>query len=518
MEFNPQSNRPLVRIGILQSEKKMSFSAHGPFRMQDLSGVFKLRGEPGQQYDVSILSNKPAIIQPMIRLGIRYQEEDAQALANQWKEHDLPIQIVRTGENIRISESEYLDNREYWILASGFDSLEEAENTRRELPDFGSYQAVLIHEVSASGKILIEGNEFEQGVRLVPVEKSEFSFKLNNVRVGIGFHWDHRESQNLEGILEFRIDKKGLLTAVNVLDIERYLASVNSSEMVPDCSPEFLKAQTIAARCTVFATAGKHHYGEPFDLCADDHCQCFHGAGAIQKKSLQAALETRGQVLVHDGRVCDTRYAKICAGVGESYQNVWDNRHLEYLDKFHDSTNASTVHQTLENEEKLHTFIDSTPKVFCNPKAYPVPEYLNYGHDYFRWNVEYLPDELGEIVARKLGRDLGAIRDIIPQKRGFSGRMIYARIVGDLGESVVGKELEIRRVLSKSHLYSACFYVEKEVAASGKTEKLILRGGGWGHGVGICQVGAAVMAEQGFTCEEILNHYYKSTELKKIYD
>lgn len=517
MEFNYQKEQPFVRVGMLQHEKQASFTAHVPFDVFNMEGTKIFRGEAGKRYEVSILDSKPARIQPMIRLAICYRIEEAERKIQEWDTFRLNLHTLRVGENVQIGRNEYIDNREYWVLATGFSSVEEAEEQRRKLPDFGSYRIVHIPEVPAGGKLKVGEHTLINGVRLVPAEEARYAFTLHNVRVGIGFHWDHREDQVLENILEFHIDKNGLITAVNVVDIEHYLAGVNSSEMTPDCHLEFLKAQTVVARCTVFATAGKHHYGDPFDLCGDDHCQRYWGAGPVQPRSLQAASDTEGYLLLSDGRVCDTRYAKVCGGIGEAYRNVWDDRDVPYLTVYYDGPAQNPSFQTVESEKRIRPFIHSSPDVYCNPEVHAVPSYLDYAHEYFRWQVEYKPDELGEIVREKLGRDLGPVLDIQPVKRGPSGRLIYAKIVGEKGEALLGKELEIRRVLSRSHLYSSCFYVEKELDKKGRTKKLKLHGGGWGHGVGLCQVGAAVMAEEGYTCEEILSHYYRGAEYRKVY-
>ncbi len=518
MEFDFQTKRPLVKIGVLQFEKKMSFSSHVSFRVEDISGKVLASGEKNRKYKAMVLNTTPIASQIKIRLAICYEQEEAQKVAEDWQGKNFEIHIERVGQKIQITADKFIDNREYWVLTGEFESLEAADQFRRNLPDFGSYQIIQIAENKISGTISFAGKTINDGIRIVPLEDSRLHFTLDNVRVGIGFHWDHYESQDLEGILEFHIDKKGLLTAVNMLDIEKYLASVNSSEMTPDCNLEFLKAQTVVARCTVFATSGKHHFGDPFDLCADDHCQCFHGAGAIHEKSLQASVQTNGEILQHEGRVCDTRYAKICAGIGESYKNVWDNRHLKYLDKFVDSKNGKNLNESLDNEKNNRTFIQSSPDVFCNPDYYQIPKYLEYAHDYFRWEAAYSPEELGKIVAMKLGKNLGLIEDVIPLQRGDSGRIIYAKVKGELGETVIGKELEIRNVLSKSHLYSSCFYVEKEMDLNGNLNKIRLIGAGWGHGVGICQVGAAVMGEEGYKYNEILDHYYQNTKLSTLYN
>lgn len=516
MEFDYKTERPLVRIGSLQSEERIHFTTHSAFDAVDLSGNMIMSGKAGETFEVTIGKSKPAEIKPMIRLAIAYHHEEAEQQVKKWEKEGLNIQLIRVGENSQISKNETIDNREYWILASGFSTRDEAEKQRRELDDFGSYQLFMIPEKPAEGTLMLQGQEVQSGFRLIPQDNNPLPFTLHDVRVGIGFHWDHREDQRMENILEFQIDKKGLITAINVLDIENYLASVNSSEMVAECSLEFLKAQTTVARCTVFATANKHHYGDPFDLCADDHCQCFHGSGAIQARSIRAAKETEGQVLLFDQRICDTRYAKVCGGIGETYRNVWDDRHLPYLDQFYDGPDQRDSYQPVDSEDKIRPFIASSPPVFCNPEKHKMPAYLDYAEQYFRWQITYSPEELGKIVAEKHA-NLGPILDILPLKRGSSGRLIYVKLVGENGEATIGKELEIRRVLSKSHLYSSCFYVDKKTGVDGKTTQLTVHGAGWGHGVGLCQVGAAVMGEEGYTDQQILKHYYDAAELKKIY-
>lgn len=529
MEFNQVTDSPRVRIGVLQHEDEMTFKATGGFVGFDLSGKKVFEGKKEYAYKITHDTSDEGEIRYAVRMHIRRSEREADERIGEWRSSGVETTKLQVGQKIPLGGGKVYDNREFWILSGTFVSENEAEAHRRSLPDFGGMKVVPVITRPARGDLHLEGLVIKGGIRLVPAHKS-VRFILDNIRVGIGFHWDHRESQEYEEDLAFYIDRYGKITAVNILDLETYLSAVNSSEMVPDCSAEFLKSQTIVARSTVFATAGKHHFGDPFDLCADDHCQCFHGSAAIEARSAEAGRLTRGEVLIYEDRVCDARYAKVCGGVGESYQNVWDDQHVPYLTKFYDGPETPESLPDLTEETNVRAFLEAPPGVFCNPEAYPLPDYLREAHRHFDWQVEYMPEESGfrwevrytpeeleAVVEEKAHFGLGAIKDIVPLERGESGRLIYAKLIGESGEKIIGKELEIRRVLSKSHLYSSLFVVDKEMNARGELQAFVLKGGGWGHGVGLCQVGAEIMGEQGYPYDQILYHYYPGSRLKHLY-
>ncbi|MDZ7262586.1 MAG: SpoIID/LytB domain-containing protein, partial [candidate division KSB1 bacterium] len=207
---------------------------------------------------------------------------------------------------------------------------------------------------------------------------------------------------------------------------------------------------------------------------------------------------------------------KICGGIRESYENVWENIKIPYLQAGIDGDPAQ-VDYPLDTEEKVRQYIDTSPKVYCNTGIYPLPPKLDFSKNLFRWEMRYTRQQLEQIIRRKTGEDLGELLDIRPVARGHSGRLIFIELVGTKKTLKVGKELEIRRVLSDSHLYSSCFYVDKQLDSRGSVATFVLKGAGWGHGVGLCQVGATTMASQGFSYKEILNHYYKGTDLIKLY-
>lgn len=530
MEIDQKTGALLIRIGVLQHEEEMTFKATRSFLGYDLENNKIFEGKEGHSYKITHKTRDPGEIKYAVRMNIRVEESEADERIKYWESREVRASKLRVGDKIPLGNGQVYDNREFWILSRTFDSEKAADDYRRTLPDFGGMKVVPIITHAASGQLFLEGISVKDGLRLV-LDDPSGRFLLDNIHVGIGFHWDHRETQEYEGNLAFHIDRYGKITAVNILDLETYLSAVNSSEMVPNCSMEFLKSQTIVARNTVFATTGKHHFGDPFDLCADDHCQCFHGSAAIEDRSREAAALTRGEVLMYRDQVCDARYAKVCGGIGESYENVWDDQKIPYLTKFYDGADAPAQLPDLRQEDTVREFIESSPKVFCNPDAFQLPDYLREAHEHFNWQVGYMPEksgfrwevrftpeELGQIVEEKTGWGLGAILDIQPLERGDSGRLIYAKLLGQNGEKIIGKELEIRGVLSKTHLFSSMFVVDREVDTDGNIKAIRLKGGGWGHGVGLCQVGAEIMGEQGYSYDEILYHYYPGSKLKKLYE
>ncbi len=380
------------------------------------------------------------------------------------------------------------------------------------------------------------------------------TFTLHDVTIGISFHWERNENQTFQGNLALLLRDDGTITAINEISVEEYLASVISSEMSAEAPAELLKAHAITSRSWLVAMLEREKkksgsrlpqhgmqreienhstvYGELirwydredhdlFDVCADDHCQRYQGITKIISKSAGEAIdETRGMFIVYDNEICDARFYKSCGGLSEEFQNTWEDVHIPYLTCVADlpaGRQGSPVHHPhIRTESDAERWILSSPDAYCNTTDGNIlrqilPSFDQETTDFFRWKVEYTCEELSEIVLTKSGIDFGEIKNLVPVQRGPSGRLIKLRIEGTKKTLVIGKELEIRRWLSKSHLYSSAFIVRKE------SDKFILIGAGWGHGVGLCQIGAAVMAAKGFKAEEIVKHYFRGVELKKLY-
>lgn len=373
-------------------------------------------------------------------------------------------------------------------------------------------------------------HEITRPMALHPRNSADTAFAVEDVTIGIGFHWQRNERQIFRGGLRVISNATGL-TLINDVGIEDYVTSVISSEMSAHCPLELLKAHAVISRSWLLHP--KQHpenwgqgnvqqvrpgeiirwYGREahrlFDVCADDHCQRYQGiTKAFTPAAARAAGETEGEAVTHEGTVCDARFSKCCGGITEAYRAAWDDRDVPYLVSLYDGA-------TKEPRFRAESWISGDPPAYCNTHALALLSQLLPGFDqetldFYRWTVTLSGEEIRGFVRDKLGVDLGTVRDLEPLERGASGRIIRLRIVGDAQALVVGKELEIRRALSASHLYSSAFVVSRE------GDRFTLRGAGWGHGVGLCQIGAAVMASQGRSYREILAHYYPGTELKSF--
>lgn len=399
--------------------------------------------------------------------------------------------------------------------------------------------------VTAKSRVSIEGNSLQyngtvsEELAFLPTA-DDCRFVLYDVLIGVNFHWQRRENQTFKGELRFIVEN-GQVRAINRLFIEDYLVSVISSEMSATSSLEFLKAHTVISRSWLYAqlhrkervqaaVLGRETPDEVvrwyaredhtlFDLCADDHCQRYQGLTRAINPNVQAAVKaTENLVLKYDGEVCDARFSKCCGGATERFSACWEDVDYEYLQAFRDTPHKEPL-PPLETEEGARAWIESTPYAFCSSVA---PEVLsqvlnNYDretNDFYRWQVEYSQEELSRLVAERSGIDFGLIEELQPVERGASGRLVKLRIVGSRAVRVVGKELEIRRWLSPTHLYSSAFVVDK-IERQG-TICFLLKGAGWGHGVGLCQIGAAVMGERGCSYEDILRHYYPGALLAPV--
>lgn len=334
------------------------------------------------------------------------------------------------------------------------------------------------------------------------------TFTLHGVVIGRQFHWQQIENQTFAGALRIVHDGDELV-AINDVELEEYLASVISSEMSAEAPTELLKAHAIIARSWVLAQRGVHRL---FDVCADDHCQRYQGLTRIATPAVRQAVEdTRGIVLTCDGRLCDARYSKCCGGMTERFSTCWAGEDVPYLQAVRDQDTPGEL-PDLTTEEDARRWILNSPPSFCDARAASVFTRIVNRFDQpttqaYRWQVNYTREQLSNIIERKTHLGLGTILHLEPLRRGPSGRISRLRIVGEQGTEDIGKELEIRRALSPTHLLSSAFVVQETPAG------FTLHGAGWGHGVGLCQIGAAMMALDGYDHRQILAHYYPNTYL-----
>ncbi len=411
-----------------------------------------------------------------------------------------------------------------------------------------------------NGHILWQGHSYDE-LLFEPLHEESDAFELLDVTIGINFHWERKENQRFIGALKIIVENKKL-TGINVIHVENYLTSVISSEMSATASLELLKAHAVISRSWLLAGLSLPHSKNReessttseeapvplssaslstqkaeneimirwyerdthihFDVCADDHCQRYQGITRSSTEIVKQAISTtRGQVLMSEGSICDARFSKCCGGAFEEFQYCWEDIKHPYLSKQRDSK-AVTHLPDLRIEAEAERWIRTSPEAFCNTKDKKVLSQVlnNYDQettDFYRWKVEYRQKELSELILKRSGIDCGQILDLVPVERGTSGRLVKLKIIGTKRTVTIGKELEIRRTLSPSHLYSSAFIIDKADTINGIPERFILTGAGWGHGVGLCQIGAAVMGEQGYTYDTILLHYYIGATIDKLY-
>ena len=378
---------------------------------------------------------------------------------------------------------------------------------------------------------------------------SDSFFELKDVTIGINFHWEQKENQRFRGGLKILPDG-GKVCCISLVPLEEYLKSVISSEMSAMSSPELLKAHAVISRSWLLAQiektkqlleAPKEYRTEfvsndeivrwydredhtLFDVCADDHCQRYQGITKIfSEKAIEAVEKTWGEVLISERKICDARFSKCCGGVSESFENAWEPEHHSYLVSIIDNPVAPEGFALdLKDEANAEKWIRSMPPAFCNTSdkkilSQVLPGFDQATTDFFRWKVEYSQQELSVLIKKRSGIDFGEIICLEPLQRGDSGRIVKLKIMGTKRTLTVGKELEIRKWLSESHLYSSAFVVDSVGPANGIPQKITLAGAGWGHGVGLCQIGAALMAEKGYSYRQILAHYYHNTGVEDLY-
>lgn len=407
--------------------------------------------------------------------------------------------------------------------------------------------------VYRKGKICWQEKEYDE-LSFTPQQDTSSFFELQDVTIGINFHWERKEVQRFKGELKIIVEDDRL-TAINIIPIEDYLTNVISSEMSATASLELLKAHAVISRSWLLnklkVANGKlkvimhpdntanfelstlpsqlikwydHEAHKNFDVCADDHCQRYQGITRTSTpQAIEAVFATRGEVLMYEGEICDARFSKCCGGAFEEFQNCWENVKHPYLIGQRDSKTETRL-PDLTKEVEADKWIRTSPAAFCNTHNKQVLSQVlnNYDQettDFYRWRVCYSQQELSELIHKRSGIEFGKIIDLIPVERGTSGRLVRLKIVGTLRTLIIGKELEIRRTLSSSHLYSSAFVVDKEYKEDEKEipSRFILTGSGWGHGVGLCQIGAAVMGEQGYKYKEILSHYYPGSAIEQQY-
>lgn len=430
----------------------------------------------------------------------------------------LRVGIILPEDLINLIEIELPQTIEYQFISDD----QAAHPQRTNKPKF---------EYSAN-KIILNKTKDADFWRIEPKQQydmgPEQGIKVKNVVAGRGFHWEKPIDVFLPGSLEIGIYDNNLIL-VNELPLEEYLMCVATSEMGAECPPALIESQTIAARSWMLANIEQKHIKMGMDVCNDDCCQRYQGSGNLTAQSISGARNTSGQVLLYKDKICDARYSKSCGGMMETFHTIWPGNNPEYLQNIPDAP-VGFAHSALplSNEKRVKEWIDSTPETFCSSKTIresTLKKYLGSVDEegtYFRWQIKYGQKELCDLLNQKLNLAATVISECKPVQRGGSGRLSQLEIIFQNSQNqkktfMLDSEYKIRQTFHKGFLYSSCFYIIPGTDHEGYPENFVLKGAGWGHGVGYCQIGALGMALKGYTTEQIVAHYYPGSVLKRIY-
>ena len=513
--------QPQIRVGILEGRRQVEFVSRDGFTIRNYDGSFVARGVKGQRWRVVVLDGRRAPLRYRLLVRTSRDESVAARVAADLTASGLPAVYQKVRKRLPPA---YLGRNVppvyRVVLEQSFADSASAAAFQQDLQSRLETSILVEPTAAPKGRLILTNLEdprqrFESSQ---PIRISASYVAIPDVEFGTGYHWASSEVRAYGGMLEFLLDKDARITVVNLLPFERYLAGVVPSEMPQGFPMEALKAQAVAARTEALSNLGVHHLDDPYDVDDDVHCQVYGGVGKEAPSTTQAVLETRGLVMTYKGRLINAVYSAVCGGHTEDNENVWPGDPLPYLRGVLDAdASVKSLPNALRDEATVRRWIESYPDVYCNTVTRPVPPALEYTKKYFRWEVRYSRSELEEILRQKTGRSVGQLLDLVPLERGVSGRIIRLRIVGTDTNFVLQRELTIRRSLSPNTLYSAAFVVDKELGPDGQIETFVLKGAGWGHGVGMCQTGAAGMALAGKSFDEILRHYYSGIELEKVY-
>lgn len=516
---------PIVRIGLMEEYDRIDFSIEGDYEIQTLSGD-PIKGGITPDYLWHVVpdrTNEARAVYSILTTAFA-KRDPADKLRRALSQKNFPARVLDVGEEIIINSRVVANNIKYRVLIGRYATEREA---RKSIDPFKEeYAPRVVRQIikAASGTVELLTDDYndsriiKNGFRLVP-KTPESLVNMLDVREGTGFHWEREVDRSYPGIIEVRVDHRGLLMVLSELPLEQYLKGVVPAEMPASYPLEALKAQAVAARSEVLSKIGLKHPNDPFDLCAHVHCQAYAGCTYYHERANEAVDQTRGQVLMIDGRVAEAVYSACCGGHTEDKLNVWNPPDAAHLKGDWDIEKDSDIEKLdLTREPDVEKWVNMSPDVWCNPKTHDnLPDILQRAEENFRWEIIYSRRELEEIIRRKSGEDIGILMGIIPLARGNSGRLMEIEIQGSTKNLRIQRELNIRNVLSPKYLKSACFTIGVEEGEDGRPINFRLRGAGWGHGVGMCQVGAGVMGSEKKNFKTILTHYYPGTTIEKVY-
>jgi SpoIID/LytB domain protein len=518
-------SQPILRIGFMEGYEKLDFRVSGEFNLTDLNGEPIFSSVTSHLKWRSLLEevHGATFIYSVLVTACR-EEAEAAELVERLRRFHPQVRMQRLGGQLVIAGQMINENTKYRILAGAFETEAEAKKLMQKFIEEYAPRVIREKVKEPTGKIEVYDAEYdyssmiEDGFRIVPASDATTT-TLYGVKVGSGFNWESMADRTYKGIVEVRVGNDAQLCAISEIPIDQYLKGVVPAEMPSGYPLEALKSQAVAARSEVLAKLGTKHTNDPFDFCANVHCQVYSGTTNEAESTNEAVASSRGEILYYEDRICDAVYSAVCGGHTEHKQNVWNPPEEPYLQGIYDTdTDKKDLPKlNLSKEKDVRKWIADRPNVFCSLSRDNLPKILAYSKKYFRWEVSYSRKQLEEIIKNRTGEDIGTLYDIILLQRGVSGRLIEIEVLGSRKNLRIKKELNIRRALSPTYLRSGCFVIDIEMGEIGTPLAFTFRGAGWGHGVGMCQIGAAVMALDKFKYRDILSHYYTGSEIRNVY-
>ncbi len=503
--------QPRVKIAVVSGQNRLLIGSDSAMQIAGVLNDSHVLSSGS--IEIEIDKAEPAPLEEWLWCGKYFRKEEAANHCVKLASKGIESRLWEVGLNPVKGE---WSHREYRLLVrlhdEAADKRELLHNIEEVFPEIVPVEIQLPTERPSFIINLKDSSGRETRIEKAFSLNADSPLQILEAPVGEGFHWQHFENLEFEDSIWVDMGIDGKLCCGVEIDIEDYLTSVNSSEMPADSPQEFLKAQVVAARSWLLANWGSHHPGEPYTICGGDHCQCYYGPSRIRESSKAAVNNTRGELLMYDGTVCDARYAKTCGGMTEPAANVWSFSEEPYLGHIRDLPGEKAV--DFSDENKFREFQQRNEPVdsCCAPGYAELKGRLVELAELYRWDESLSNGELSAIILNKTGVDPGRILNLIPGIRGQSGRLIELDIIGENAELSLSPELEIRRVLSQTHLPSSAFWIERT-----DSDGFIFHGLGWGHGVGLCQMGAVSLAARGMGHKSILAHYFPNTSIQKIY-
>lgn len=512
-----------VRIGLLEGYERVTFKCSGRYRIESRSGEL-LREADSSELKWRLLREKstPTRFLFSVLVASFITRDEAMALAEQFEEKGYSAAMRQIGGPLEVENQIVGDNTLYRVQVGNFQEEDDARELLAQLEL--DYAPRLVREVlvQATGKLELFDQSLEQhyestdGFRLVP-EETTARMTIYGVRMNSGFSYEPTEDRTYSGMIEFYIDHEGDIAALTEIPIDTYLRGVLAADTQTEFPPEALCAQAIVSRSLVIAQKTIKHLNDPYDLCAHVHCQIYSGVTHQNEPINDAVTATRGNILFHNGTIVDAHFSAVCGGHTEDVLATWMTPPL-YAGKGVPCDCTGTLEvPDLTTEGGARRWIQSRPKSSCNLDGVDLPVSKSYGRKHFRWETTLLRSELEEILLTKTGVDIGMLYDILPIRRGRSGRLMEVEVLGSLSNLRIKRELKIRRLISHTALESSAFLVEVLSDSQGNPMELVFTGAGWGHGVGMCQAGAARMALEGKSAAEILAHYFPGCVIEKRY-